>query len=189
MRSTRRTRLDRRSSRAAVLTAALAFSPLGAATPAGPLYAIKGARDSHRRGAPIAGGTIVMRNGVIEDVGANVTAPADAHRHRRRRTERVSRASSTWTTTRRSKAAMRRQRRPAAVDAAVAAARGGATTFATLEEAERAKRDGHHAAALPGGGRTCAPRTPALQQLASAGVTTVLAVAVARASSRARARS
>ena len=63
---------------AAALVAALTFVPTRAATPAGPLYAIKGARVFTAAGAPIDNGTIVMRDGVIEDVGANVTAPADA---------------------------------------------------------------------------------------------------------------
>jgi imidazolonepropionase-like amidohydrolase len=42
------------------------------------IYAIKGARIFPVAGAPIPSGTIVMRNGVIEAVGANVDAPKDA---------------------------------------------------------------------------------------------------------------
>jgi len=43
-----------------------------------PVYAIKGARLVTAAGAPIASGTVVIRNGVIEAVGADVQAPADA---------------------------------------------------------------------------------------------------------------
>lgn len=42
------------------------------------VYAIKGARIVTAAGAPIASGTIVMRNGLIEDLGADVQAPAGA---------------------------------------------------------------------------------------------------------------
>ena len=60
------------------LAAGLAFGPTSAATPAGPVYAIKGVKIFTAAGAPIDNGTIVMRNGVIEEVGANVARPADA---------------------------------------------------------------------------------------------------------------
>ena len=63
---------------AAVAAGVLAFGATGRATPAGPVYAIKGARVHTAVGQPIAGATVVVRNGVIEDVGANVTVPADA---------------------------------------------------------------------------------------------------------------
>jgi imidazolonepropionase-like amidohydrolase len=63
---------------AAAIAAALTFGPTGAASPAGPLYAIRGARVFTAAGAPIDNGVIVMRNGVIEDVGAGVTVPPDA---------------------------------------------------------------------------------------------------------------
>jgi len=43
-----------------------------------PRYAITNARIVTAAGAPIEKGTLVMRDGVIEDVGASVTAPADA---------------------------------------------------------------------------------------------------------------
>ncbi len=42
------------------------------------VYAIKGARIVPVSGATIASGTVVIRNGAIEAVGANVDAPADA---------------------------------------------------------------------------------------------------------------
>jgi imidazolonepropionase-like amidohydrolase len=54
----------------------------GAAPAAGiavtPVYAITGARIVTVSGAPIDKGTVVMRNGLIDAVGADVTAPADA---------------------------------------------------------------------------------------------------------------
>ena len=53
-------------------------------------------------GPVIANGTIVMRNGVIEDVGANVTVAGRRDGDRRRRAAHAIRASSTWTTPRRS---------------------------------------------------------------------------------------
>ena len=62
----------------AVMAAALAFAPVGAARQSGVAYAIKGARVFTATGAPIAGATVVIRNGLIEDVGANVAAPVDA---------------------------------------------------------------------------------------------------------------
>ncbi|HEX7778999.1 MAG TPA: hypothetical protein VF424_07170, partial [Vicinamibacterales bacterium] len=42
------------------------------------LYAIRGARIVPVSGATIDKGTVVMRDGVIVDVGANVTVPAEA---------------------------------------------------------------------------------------------------------------
>jgi len=43
-----------------------------------PRYAITNARIITAAGAPIEKGTVVMRDGVIEDVGASVNVPADA---------------------------------------------------------------------------------------------------------------
>src|SRR5262245_47281820 len=43
-----------------------------------PRYAITNARIVTAAGTPIEKGTVVMRDGIIEDVGASVTAPADA---------------------------------------------------------------------------------------------------------------
>jgi len=157
---------------AAVLAAVLAFIPLGAATPAGPLYAIKGARIHPVVGAPIANGTIVMRNGVIEDVGANVTVPPDANV-----------IDGTGLNVYPGLIDMNNAAPiDTGDDAPAAAARGGGAgraggggqTFATLEEAERARRTSvlrpHFVVAenLRAGG-------PELQALANAGITTVLA--------------
>ena len=57
---------------AAVL--ALCASTLWATAPN--VYAIKGARVVTAAGAPIASGTVVLRNGLIDAVGADVSAPA-----------------------------------------------------------------------------------------------------------------
>ena len=94
-----------------------------------------------------------MRNGVIEDVGANVTVPADAividgaghervpgpHRHGERGADRHGRTAADAATARQAAAAAARRRRRRR------------QTFATLEEAERAKRADDPAAGLPGG--------------------------------------
>ena len=66
-----------------VAALALALSAFGLdATPVAgrhaALYAIRGARIVPVAGAPIEKGTVVMRDGVIVDVGASVNAPADA---------------------------------------------------------------------------------------------------------------
>ena len=63
---------------AAVLVGTFAFGATGTATQAGPTYALKGVRIFTAAGAPIENGTILMRDGVIQDVGASVTVPADA---------------------------------------------------------------------------------------------------------------
>src|SRR5262245_6758258 len=62
---------------AVVVAAAAAFAvAAGAAAPN--VYATKGDRLVTAAGAPIASGTIVIRNGVIDAVGADAAAPADA---------------------------------------------------------------------------------------------------------------
>ena len=169
---------------AAVLTATLAFTPLGAesalarrsaegAKAAGPLYAIKGATIHTSAGPVITNGTIVMRNGVIEDIGANVTAPADAnvidaaglHMY----PGLIDMDNSAPLDGPEAQAA------PGGGGGRGGGGGGGGQTFATLEEAERVKRTTimrpHYMAA-----ENLRPGTPALQALASAGVTTVLAV-------------
>lgn len=62
---------------AAVIAAATAFG-LAARAEAPRAYAISGARLMTVAGAPVPSGTIVIRNGLIEAVGADVKAPADA---------------------------------------------------------------------------------------------------------------
>ena len=61
---------------AAVLVGTLAFGATGTATRAGTVYAVKGVRIFTAAGAPIDNGTILIRDGVILDVGAAVTVPA-----------------------------------------------------------------------------------------------------------------
>jgi imidazolonepropionase-like amidohydrolase len=61
----------------AVVAAALTFG-FAARADAPRSYAIKGARIVTVSGATIPSGTIVMRNGIIDAVGADVPAPADA---------------------------------------------------------------------------------------------------------------
>ena len=60
-----------------VIAAAAAFA-VGARADAPNIYAIRGARLVTAAGAPIQSGTIVIRNGVIDAVGADVQPPADA---------------------------------------------------------------------------------------------------------------
>ena len=60
-----------------VIAAAAAFA-VGARADAPNIYAIRGARLVTAAGAPVQSGTIVIRNGVIEAVGADVQTPADA---------------------------------------------------------------------------------------------------------------
>jgi hypothetical protein len=171
---------------AAIVAASLAFSPIGAATSglarhsaegakAAPIYAIKGARIHTVSGAPIAGGTIVMRNGVIEDVGANVTAPADAividGANMNVYPGLIDMNNDAPIDTGDETAG---GRGGAGAPGGGGGGRGGATTFATLEEAERAKRAAimrpHFLAAT-----NLRATSPELQQLANAGITTVLA--------------
>lgn len=61
----------------AVIAATIAFGLAGQAE-APRTYAIKGARIVTVSGAPIQSGTIVVKGGLIDAVGANVNAPADA---------------------------------------------------------------------------------------------------------------
>ena len=158
----------------AVLAATLTLDPLGAVAPAGPVYALKGARIFTAAGAPIENGTIVMRNGVIEEIGASVTVPADALV-----------IDAAGMNAYPGLIDMANEAPIEATDAAPAGpaaggggGRGGAQgqqTFATLEEAERVKRtiilrpDFVAADNLRTSG-------PGLTQLQSAGVTTVLAI-------------
>src|SRR5262245_52302426 len=62
---------------ACVVAGALAFAVAPTAD-APHIYVIRGARLVTAIGAPIASGTIVLRNGMIEAVGTDVQAPADA---------------------------------------------------------------------------------------------------------------
>ena len=64
---------------------------VGASADAPHVYAIKGARIVPVSGPAIASGTVVIRNGLIEAVGASVAAPAEAHGDRRQRPDGLSR--------------------------------------------------------------------------------------------------
>ena len=168
----RRTRLLTITASAA-LSAALLAGPIDA-TSAASIYAIRGARVFTAAGAPLENATIVLRDGVISDVGTGTTPPADAIV--------IDGAGLNVY--------------PGLIDMANSAPFGGddadqpaggrggrggrgggeqASQFSTLEEAERAKREAilrpHYMAAA-----NLSASGPALGQLASAGVTTVLAV-------------
>jgi imidazolonepropionase-like amidohydrolase len=60
------------------LVAAAATLAIGVRADAPHIYAIKGARLVTAAGAPIASGTIVIKNGLIEAIGADVQPPAEA---------------------------------------------------------------------------------------------------------------
>lgn len=62
---------------ACVAAAAIAFAVAPSAD-APHIYAIRGARIMTAAGAPIGSGTVVIRNGLIEAVGASVAVPSDA---------------------------------------------------------------------------------------------------------------
>ena len=65
--------------RLSMLLAALALAPTLVAAPASPpAYALENARIVSMSGPVIASGTLVMRDGRIAAVGANVDTPADA---------------------------------------------------------------------------------------------------------------
>ena len=67
-----------RSAAAIVATAAVLAGPLAAQSRVPDAYAITNARIVPGTGATIARGTVVVRNGLITAVGANVPVPADA---------------------------------------------------------------------------------------------------------------
>jgi imidazolonepropionase-like amidohydrolase len=161
---------------AAVVAGVLAFGATGAAKSSGPVYAIKGARVFGATGLPVSGATVVIRNGVIEDVGANVTAPADAividAANMNVYPGLIDMESDAPLTAGTAGGGGAQQ---AAFGGRGGGGGQGGQQFATLEEAERAKREAilrpHFMAA-----ENLVMTNPALGQLASAGVTTVLAV-------------
>jgi hypothetical protein len=63
---------------AAVLAATLTFTLTGGAAPQGLTYAIRGAKVVTVSGDTIPNGTVLIRDGVIQAVGASVTIPSDA---------------------------------------------------------------------------------------------------------------
>jgi len=63
---------------AALIALTVALTSAGAIADAPHVYAITGARIVTAAGAPLPSGTVVIRNGAIEAVGASVTVPPDA---------------------------------------------------------------------------------------------------------------
>ncbi len=160
---------------AAILVATLTFTLTGGAAPAGLTYAIKGAKIVTVAGTVIDNGSIVMRDGVIQAVGANIAIPADAIV-----------TDGTGLTVYpglidMASAAPLEASAPAAQDPAAgrggsgSRGGGGGATFATLEEVDRAKR----AAILRPdyqAAEDLVEASDALSQMAQAGITSVLAV-------------
>jgi imidazolonepropionase-like amidohydrolase len=141
---------------AVVLTAALIFAVAPRAD-APHIYAIRGAKLVTASGAPIATGTIVLRNGLIEAVGANVQPPPDA--------TVIDGAGMTVY--------------PGLIDMGNAAGLDTAppappAAFRTLEEAERWKRSTILRPELEAA-KVLRPDAPELLRLAPTGVTSVLA--------------
>ena len=140
---------------AIVLSGVLAFA--GAPRADAPhIYAIRGARLVTAAGPVIANGTIVLRNGLIDAVGASVQPPADARV--------IDGAGLTIY--------------PGLIDMGNGAgleapAAGTPPTFRTLEEAERFKRSTILRPELEAA-KALRPDAPELARLASAGITTVL---------------
>jgi len=139
-----------------VLAGAVAFAVAPRAD-APHIYAIRGARLVTAAGAPIASGTVVIRKGLIEAVGADVQAPSDAMV--------IDGAGLTVY--------------PGLIDMGHSAgldlqAPTPPATFRTLEEAERWKRSNIFRPDLRAADHV-RPDAPELLRLASTGVTTVLA--------------
>jgi imidazolonepropionase-like amidohydrolase len=138
----------------AVIVAASLASPRAQAPH---IYAITNARIVTAAGSPIENGTIVFRDGIIEEVGAAVTPPAAA---------RVYEGKGLTVY-------------PGLIDmgnsAAVSVATASSTTSRTTEDAERTKREAllqpHLRAA-----EHLAIDAPAMKKMIAAGVTTVLAI-------------
>ena len=141
---------------ACVVVGALAFAVAPSAD-APHIYAIKGARLVTASGAPIATGTIVLRNGLIDAVGANVATPSDA-------TVIDGAGMSVYP-------GLIDMGTDAGLDAAPPAA---PTNFRTLEDAERWKRSVILRSDLEAA-KVLRPDSPELARLSGAGVTTVLA--------------
>jgi imidazolonepropionase-like amidohydrolase len=125
------------------------------------IYAITGARLTTASGPPIAAGTIVLRNGLIEAVGADVRAPADAM---------VIDGTGLQVYP-----GLIDMGNPAGLDAQPAAP---PATFLTLEDAERYKRGVILRPELEAA-KVLRPDAPELSRLAATGVTSVLATPTA----------
>ena len=125
------------------------------------IYAIRGARLITASGASVPSGTIVLRNGLIEAVGADASVPSDA--------TVIDGAGLTVYP------GLIDMGNGAGLDAAPPAA---PTNFRTLEDAERWKRSVILRPELEAA-KVLRPDAPELARLASAGVTTVLATPTA----------
>ena len=141
---------------ACVIAGALAFGVAPRAD-APHIYAISGARLITAAGAPIAAGTIVIRNGLIDAVGADVRPPADAM---------VIDGTGL-------------QVYPGLIDMGNAAGLDAQppappASFRTLEDAERFKRSVILRPELEAA-KVLRPDAPELSRLAATGVTSVLA--------------
>ncbi len=145
---------------ACVAAGALAFAVVPSAD-APHIYAIRGAKLITASGAPIATGTIVLRNGLIDAVGADVAVPPDA--------TVIDGANMTVYP------GLIDMGNAAGLDAAPPAA---PATFRTLEDAERWKRNVILRPELEAA-RVVRPDAPELARLAASGVTTVLATPTA----------
>ena len=145
---------------ACIVAGALAFAVTPRAE-APQIYAIRGARLVTASGAPIATGTIVLRNGLIDAVGADVAVPPDA-------TVIDGAGMSVYP-------GLIDMGNAAGLDAAPPAA---PATFRTLEDAERWKRSVILRPELEAA-RVVRPDAPELARLAASGVTTVLATPTA----------
>ena len=143
-----------------IVAGALAFAVTPRAE-APQIYAIRGARLVTASGAPIATGTIVLRNGLIDAVGADVAVPPDA-------IVIDGAGMSVYP-------GLIDMGNAAGLDAAPPAA---PATFRTLEDAERWKRSVILRPELEAA-RVVRPDAPELARLAASGVTTVLATPTA----------
>jgi len=172
-----RTRILSVQAAAALAAALLVGPPTTAQEPISTLYAIRGGRVFTVTGPVIDSGTVLVRNGVIEAVGADLTVPPDAL---------VIDATGLnvypGLIDMGNAAPIDTGDEPAAAGARGAFGGGGGRggggsgeQFATLEDAERAKRETilqpHFMAAA-----NLRTGSDAQQALASAGITTVLAV-------------
>jgi phosphohistidine swiveling domain-containing protein len=157
---------------AAILVATLTFTLSGGAAPAGLTYAIKGAKIVTVSGAVIDNGTVVMRDGVIQAVGATAAIPPDAIV-----TDGAGLTVYPGLIDMASSAPLEAGDGPdpAAGRGGGGGRGGGPSPFATLEEADRAKR----AAILRPDyqvAQNLVESSDALSQMAQAGITSVLAV-------------
>ena len=143
-----------------IAAGALAFAVVPSAD-APHIYAIRGAKLITASGAPIATGTIVLRNGLIDAIGADVAVPPDA--------TVIDGTNMTVYP------GLIDMGNGAGLDAAPPAA---PATFRTLEDAERWKRSVILRPELEAA-RVVRPDAPELSRLAASGVTTVLATPTA----------